>query len=538
MKKLILIVPLLAFLVSGALATTRYVAQTAGTFSGGTACNGQTAITPTTWNSTSESPGDITYICGTVTGTADGTLLTFSWSGSSGSPLQLIFDTGATLTAPYWGSSGAINTNGESYITINGGTSQQGVIEDTENGTGLTYEAYSILVVIPGGSGITVENLTLENTCQHTSVSDTTGCQTSGNTDALIYQYGCTKNVVITNNVMHDSYTTWFYQGCNNSSTPDTGNEFTYNTLSRNNWGLNVGSYYITGLQISNNDISCVVGAECNWDGNGDAFHHNGMMLDDQDTATGEQTGFLIFDNYIHDVNPCTGFWFFDPGTSGTMVDMWVFNNVAFTASGTQSNSGPSNAVITVGTDTGNPVYILNNTFQVSTANSSSTSGAGLSPYSSSTEENNIVTTSLSAITLNSGTTGLTSNYNDFYDIGSGGFTEEPSLFNLTLSQWQSETSYDQNSIGSNPIITGSAPYFSLGASSPAIGAGANLYSLCSTVSQLCTTAPQTFGVNSSCGTGCSARPSSGAWTIGAYNYVATTLPALSRKGMFARVLM
>src|ERR1700685_4271578 len=95
-KKLIFLILLSAL---PAMATTRYVAQTAGTFSGGTACNGQTAITPATWNSTSESPGDLTWICGTITCSAPGaTAFTFSWSGSSGNPITLKFDSGGNLT--------------------------------------------------------------------------------------------------------------------------------------------------------------------------------------------------------------------------------------------------------------------------------------------------------------------------------------------------------------------------------------------------------------------------------------------------------
>ena len=58
MKSVRNLLVVVAFLLTAALfsfGTTRYVAQTAGTFSGGTACNGQTAITPATWNSTTES---------------------------------------------------------------------------------------------------------------------------------------------------------------------------------------------------------------------------------------------------------------------------------------------------------------------------------------------------------------------------------------------------------------------------------------------------------------------------------------------------
>ena len=98
MKRLLLTFLLLC---GSALATTRYVAQSAGTFSGGTACNGQTAITPATWNALGSSlaAGDLTWVCGTLTGSSS-TLLTFPNAGTSGNITTLKFDTGATITYP------------------------------------------------------------------------------------------------------------------------------------------------------------------------------------------------------------------------------------------------------------------------------------------------------------------------------------------------------------------------------------------------------------------------------------------------------
>jgi hypothetical protein len=74
-KKLILVlalaVPLLivAFWVMErpAFGGTRYIAQSAGTFRGGKACDGHRTITPATFNRLTNSPGDVNYICGTIT---------------------------------------------------------------------------------------------------------------------------------------------------------------------------------------------------------------------------------------------------------------------------------------------------------------------------------------------------------------------------------------------------------------------------------------------------------------------------------------
>lgn len=187
----------LLFVALPALATTRYIAATAGTFSGGSACNGQTAITPATWNSTPESPGDISYICGTITGTAGQQLLNFGWSGSSGNPTQLVFDTGAVLTSPYWSASGAIQCNGYSYITVNGGTN--GIIQNTANGTGLTYQANSSGVYFENCPHSTIENLTVQNIYVATA-----GDNNSNNGSGIEDYYG--DFVSIHNNTVTYSY--------------------------------------------------------------------------------------------------------------------------------------------------------------------------------------------------------------------------------------------------------------------------------------------------------------------------------------------
>ena len=138
-----LAIGLLLFIASVPMfGTTRYIAQSAGTFTGGTACNGHTAITPATFNSTTNAPGDINWICGTLTFSANTTALQLNQSGTSGNPITIIFDSGAIMTSPEWppnGTSGAIDLGGNSYITINGqGTSagggSGGIIQATLNG--------------------------------------------------------------------------------------------------------------------------------------------------------------------------------------------------------------------------------------------------------------------------------------------------------------------------------------------------------------------------------------------------------------------
>lgn len=47
-------------------------------------------------------PGTTVHLCGTITGAPGSTLLTVQGSGASGSPVTILFESGAQLNAPYW----------------------------------------------------------------------------------------------------------------------------------------------------------------------------------------------------------------------------------------------------------------------------------------------------------------------------------------------------------------------------------------------------------------------------------------------------
>jgi hypothetical protein len=157
------------------------VAQTAGVFSGGTACNGQTTITIATFNSTTLSPGDVTWICGIINQPAGGPGLDISQSGTSANPIVINFDTGAVLEAPYWGTNrnSAIYLSNQSYITINGGNTTSatgnnfpteptfwtsGVIQNYANGSSGTSACPGINNVGPSSSWTSACSNTVANT--------------------------------------------------------------------------------------------------------------------------------------------------------------------------------------------------------------------------------------------------------------------------------------------------------------------------------------------------------------------------------------
>ena len=100
---------------------------------------------------------------------------------------------------------------------------------------------------------------------------------------------------------------------------------------------------------------------------------------------------------------------------------------------------------------------------------------------------------------------GVTVDYNDYYNDSSG-------ITNITNESTACSGGCDAHSITTNPLLNSDS---TLQSSSPAKGAGTNLTSL--GITGLDTGAPQYFGVNYACGTGCVARLSSGAWDMGAY---------------------
>ena len=580
---------LFAILVAFALpahASTRYIAATAGTYTGGSACNGQTAITPTTWNSTAETAGDISYVCGLITGTAGQTLLTFGWSGSSGSPLQLIFDTGADLQAPYWGSSndGAIDTAGQNWIVINGGTN--GIIENMANGTNLTYQQSSHGIWLSGSSNVTVENLTVANMCQHTAVTDLTGCIANGNGDSGIQvnSSGSMSNVTVTKNAVHDSQGCIFYSAGNG----DSGVTISDNTLSRCNWEVGADqSGTSSGFTITGNDITCVAGsATCNWDtyaqgvvsvtngsptvnwvsgtqfnysfvgstllgGGSPPYNVSSVNSATQITLTTNWTGstgnqsFNLTDQAFHH----NGIMIF-PQDTDTMNSVVIANNYIHDINGLQGGTNEETGHIFLdpsGTGDLPGVQIYNNVLITTTGDGpsnafitigtgvtnsevfnntlSGSASQGISGQLNPTFKNNIIDGVFTGIFLNSSYTTPTSNYNDIYGLtgGTQSMIAGGSSYS-TVAAWTTGTALDANSVTTNPNLTAA---FMLQANLT----GTNLTSL--SIAGLDVGAPQYFGVSYACGTGCVARPSSGNWDMGAYPYSSAGVPVAPAPTMF-----
>jgi hypothetical protein len=565
--------PILILLSVPCVATTRYIAQTAGSFSGGTACNGHTAITPATWNSTSESAGDISYVCGTLTGTAGANVLTFSWSGTSGNPIKLIFDTGASIQSPYcdYGGYGCISLYGLSYILIDGGTpcgtttggvnsgnSCNGYIENTLNGapgatcpgSTCTYSQNSVGIEAEGTTGVEIRNLGIYDIYVHVAEESEASCSAEiDQTEVNSIHVDNSTNISIHDNDMHDAG--WHMPGAIFGSVAIYNNQI-YNM----DHGVANGNSYNTNengpILIHDNHF----GAMGNWDVYpADCDHHDGIhMWGQQNSNTGNINNVYIYGNQ------------FDGEIGSTMNDyifieqavntVYVFNNDFVPTSALSPSTYPLHCVGCIGMgnkspSTGTGMYVFNNSVRAAALpyNGGDSSDEGGGAYFSQTTTNawinNLVQgqDSLVSFGINGGddpvpcntvATGidcvLTNAYENIYVDGSGasanafGYHSNNTCGSGTcssnsLTTWQTSATYLDSLYGADAGAFMDYPLsaFALNSngspesSSPLRGAGTNLTALCSgNLIALCT---DKLG---------NSRPSSGAWDIGAYEDSAT----------------
>jgi hypothetical protein len=442
-------------------ATTRYVAQSAGTFSSGSACNGKNAITVATFNATTLSPGDTTYICGTLTAAAGtSNFIQFGQSGSSSSPITLIFDSGAVIQAPYW--SGPAIEFGGAWIIIDGkGT---GIVQATANGTGLA-NAQDGGIGLDAGSGCsncTVQNLTVSNIYVHSCTGSVSSCTDEGGQNTYGIRAVGGSNLTLTGNTVHDA------KWCNLFAyVSSSGIQISNNTISNCDHGVVFGDAGAgdTGTgSIFGNDISNMQ----NWDDAGDYNHHDGVHT--WANNTGSSYTVQIYNNYLHG-NGGHNFnaWL---GIEANAKNSTLFNNTV----NMQSNC--IGGVGLVGLFSGGGPYasgvgIYNNTIQ-GNGSSDGCEGIGIQEQTGGTlVKNNIVlnTNTFTYIPTSGQVSAI--DHNLYYNSSSGFWC--PANVDVAFPTWRSGCTYDANGANSNPNLTSG---FLLNSGSPAVGLGANLTSL------------------------------------------------------------
>jgi hypothetical protein len=276
--------------VARAQATNVYLAQTAAGAANGSSCANARAYgyfnTAANWGtgSTQIGPGTTVHLCGTITDSLNGTLLTAQGNGASGNPVTIHFETGAILQSP--AETTFINGGNHSYFIIDGGTTCgwinqaevacNGLIQNTLNGySGMTCPGgscahqVSTQMINNFNSNLEVRNLTIGPVYIHGGTSDTTF--TAPGPKCVDFTTGG-GNINIHNNIMHDAG--WCLNGGGNSIT--VANTEIYNS----DHGMGMGQYTDTpntwtGVTVHDSYIH----NNGMWDQSNNAFHHDGIHL-------------------------------------------------------------------------------------------------------------------------------------------------------------------------------------------------------------------------------------------------------------------
>ena len=317
MKKFFIIIAFILIATSTCFAGDYYIAQTDTGAANGTSCANANAIADLTWGvGNNVKAGDTLHLCGTIT-----TKLTIGDSGSEGLPITIKFESGAKLSAAYWGdaASAAIYGSSKNYIIIDGGTN--GIIEATNNGSaslGYANQVDSRAIETSGCSNLEIKNLTIQNMY----IREADSADSFEGAYAIVITGG--SNISVHDNVLNNCETGigFVYPGSATSSTWSVYN----NTITAASNGITVGSgntnAILNGCSIYNNTIN--LGQT--WSGDwapppGDGHKHNdGIQI--WSTQTGSEiTSLLIYNNSI---GPDMGYYD-DAGTPTSQTTAWIF---------------------------------------------------------------------------------------------------------------------------------------------------------------------------------------------------------------------
>jgi hypothetical protein len=532
--RLIVIFALLSLACSSA-ASDIYFAPTSAGSNNGTSCSNAYAYNDAThgWSlSAQQSAGNNLHICsGTYTGAAGATMFSTVNNGTSGSPITLIADQGAaTIQCPYCGAANS-STYGinlaNNYWTLNGDenlTIQNSLNGDpgaTCPGGTCTYEQGTVELI-----GITGSNVIVENMVQvgPVFVREGPNFHDGGidSTQAITIPGG--SNIHITNSSFTGGYN-MVALGVSAQSNIEVDHVTIANCAHCTSMGYTGTGTAVSNIKFHDNHYEGANGLYDDIEGSVNEYHVNAFIifLDSSVCTSCTITGLQIYNNL------CDGLWsklslldaciFMDEQGTNRIPGYQIYNNVYNIQDG--AYGGPSGAeLISESQTSGNTgSYIVNNTVYQGTADGTC---MHVNYPTSLTLENNIFVNCGYQYLDNDTQMSPIYDYNDWYStIGSGSGWIVSSGTNCTgtgcsFSGWKA-LGVDTHGKFANPNLNTTS--FQLPSGSAAIGAGANLTGLCSTLTALCNGAPQTFGAGGACGSGCLARSSSDAWDVGAYPY-------------------
>jgi hypothetical protein len=497
-RRLLLIVVFAVSIAAGsafASASNIYITQN-GSPSGNCKSNVQTLAffnNASNWGSGSNQigPGTTVLLCGTFTFTKGSSGLNVMGSGSSGNPVLVQFDTGATLQSPAFsgfGSGGAaIVINGVNYVVIDG--QNAGVVENTLNGSpsqttclggNCTVQQSSTGIYIHETTGVEIRDLVIQNIYMDLKAEQSGGGSGAAWNTADVYTDGPNTALTIDGNVLKDAHVGAWISFDNGSTSANIYG----NTIAHHGWQISAANgnscTNTMSINIFGNDIS-------DWNdwnaGGSGSYHTDGIIEYTRSTGcTAPSFNPQIYDNYFHgDLDGGTGagtahiYCSNDTGGSTSFPNSTctAFNNIVDMSAGGNTNCA---AAIWMA---GQSASVYNNTLIAPTSCSKGSSyGIVFGASTKTTLQNNILV-NFNHFYGDPGPYGnvateiSVSNNNDFYNCTSGGNCWAFGQGNwATLAAWSSAVSVDTNSTNANPNLTSS---YAIGAGSSVLGVAANL---------------------------------------------------------------
>jgi hypothetical protein len=495
-----------------------YIAQSAAGAGNGADCADAYAVTffnsSSNWGTSSSKigPGTTVHLCGTIT-----SALTAKGSGSSGSPITILFDsaTSAQMSFPAVPTSGAINVSNQSYITIDG--QNVGIIQSTNNGSsagGYANQVCSVAILATSAANITVQNLQVLNLYVHTTTSDNSagGCMGVGPPSAVIFP-GATGPMTF-NNV-----TCTYAATCFNGDAGNTAVTVSNSTCQNFDHCLGMGNNNTTPtvkgpVYFYNNNLNSMTA----WDSTGNNWHHDGIHLfaycsDGGSYCSGTYwNAIYIYNNHFHG-DPGANFnsWIFN---EENIHNEWVFNNwIDSSARALVNGAGP---VYGQGTS----ISVINNTFignisqGVTNLNMGGPNLTNENNANCSGQLESIMTADESG---QNATTVSTIQHNYDMNGNSNAFIWKGTFLNAgQFPTWESDSGETASAYSAGCSISSSG---TLQAGSVAIGGGANLFSKCS--------GQPIPGLGALCSDAAgNARSSTGTWDAGAFSSAVPPPPA------------
>jgi hypothetical protein len=279
-----------------------------------------------------------------------------------------------------------------------------------------------------------------------------------------------------------------------------SGLQFYNNEVYNMDHGVGSGGPYSGGAAVHHNHFHDMAP----WDTSADSYHHDGIHFF---TDNGALPNISVYKNLFDgDIGNNVTSWIYMEASSAAMDNRQIFDNVLYVAAGRNSCCGMINLYSDGGSSSSG--LLANNT--VFGPGVTPGTGTGMlvgSGQSNARVQNNAIAASQNIVGINSGAT-LTALSNNAYfsSAGSDSFSWHGSIFG-SFATWVSNS-------GETGALFSSLATLSLGsngqpqAGSTLIGAGANLTSL--GIAELNT---DILGA---------ARPASGAWDIGAFQFGAT----------------